>query len=128
MTYAEAYEKAYRSLGGPASHFTEKSITRLKEHMKFIFPTDLEVRFRRVVIKEGQMGDCSLVVPKTGKPAYFLIRIDKRLPLSTQWVVLIHEYAHALQWRPPIQEAGRLADHDAEWGIAEGRIWDEVGG
>ena len=129
LSGAELYVRAYLTAGhGPGWTFSEKDLRRLKAHLKLNFPVDLDVRFRRVLIPEGQMGDCSLVVPKSGKDAYFLIRIDKRLPLVAQWLVTIHEYAHAMQWRPPIQESQRLADHDGEWGLCEARLWEELGG
>jgi len=131
MTYAEEYLRSYLTLTPfhPPWEITEKDLRKLKHHLKFVLHTDLEVRFRRVEITDGSFGDCSLIVPKKdGQDAYFLIRVDRRLPRAAQWLVLIHEYAHALQWRPPIQETQRLSDHDGEWGLAMSKCWTEVGG
>jgi hypothetical protein len=131
MTYAEEYLREYLELTPfrPEWAITEKDLRSLKHHLRYTLATDLEVRFRRCIIKDGAFANTDLVVPKKkGELAYFLIRVDKRLPLCAQWLVIIHEYAHALQWRPPAQESQRLDDHDGEWGIAEARCWNEVGG
>lgn len=105
---------------------TEKDLRALKARLKLNLPTEYPVRYKRVELKGGEMGDCDLVVGK--KETYFSIRIDKRLPLVAQWLVIVHEYAHALQWRGPVAESIRLDDHDGEWALAEARAWTEVGG
>lgn len=91
-------------------------------------PTDHPVKFVRKEIPDGAMGYCRLVAPRKEDAApYYVIELDSRLPPSTEWMVTIHEYAHALQWRGELQESQRLEDHDPEWGLAEARVFNEVG-
>ena len=110
----------------PPWEVTEADLRSLKNRLKLNLPTEYPVKYRRVEIKTGEFGDCDLVAGKNGP--YFSIRIDKRLPLVAQWLIITHEYAHALQWRGPVAESMRLDDHDAEWSLAEARVWTEVGG
>lgn len=50
----------------------------------------------------------------------FLIEIDEDLsPLETEWV-LIHEWAHMLDWRPYHPLSG---DHGPTWAIWQGAIY-----
>ena len=87
------------------------------------------MKFVRREIPSGEFGSCRLVVPrKAGASPYFIIEMDSRLPPVAEWLVTLHEYAHALQWRGEAQESTRLDDHDGEWGLAEARVWTEVGG
>jgi hypothetical protein len=77
---------------------------------------------RRVTMQDGQWGDTGVSVRK-GKP-HLLVRLDKCLSQEAQLLILIHELAHCLQWRS--NEESRESDHDAEWGIAYARIWDQL--
>ena len=110
----------------PPWEVTEKDLRVLKQRLKLNLPTEYPVRYKRVLIPTGEFGDCDLVSGKRGP--YFSIRIDKRLPLVAQWLIITHEYAHALQWRGEVAESIRLDDHDAEWSLAEARVWTEAGG
>jgi phage gp46-like protein len=84
------------------------------------FETLHPVKFQRTSLG-GHWGDTG-VVSRGGK-LYLLVRIEKRLSVEAQLLVLAHELAHCLQWRVDGQEVERECDHDAEWGIAFARIW-----
>ena len=122
------YLTAYRQLGEkPPWAVTEQDLTRLKQALKINLPTDWPVRYRRCILHDGTLGDCELKIPRdTEKRPYFVIRIDKRLPLVAQWLVIAHEYAHALQQRGPAGESIRIDDHDAEVALAYARVWQEI--
>ena len=107
---------------------TSDDLRKLRQTLRLNLPTDRPVKFVRKEITDGAMGYCRLVVPKKeGAEPYLVIEIDKRLPPVAEWLVTIHEYAHALQWRGEVQESQRLEDHDPEWGLAEARVFNEVG-
>lgn len=107
---------------------TKKDCNKLIAHLRNFLPTDIPVKLTRDKMDPGHHGECYLVVPKKDPDkAYYRIRINKLLSWDAQWVTIIHEYAHALQWRGEAQESTRLSDHDAEWGIALARCFHEVG-
>ena len=113
----------------PAWEVTPKDLRNLRQLLRLRFPTDFPVRFRTAVIADGTWGDTELKVPrKEGARPYILIRVNREMPLAMQWVITIHEYAHARQQRGPVVEAHRLADHDGEWGVNEADLWNEFGG
>ena len=56
---------------------------------------------------------------------YLVIRIASWLPHPADFLVLLHEYAHAMQWRPEHQEDDEV--HSPEWGICEAKLWRFVG-
>jgi hypothetical protein len=111
----------------PKWQVTEKDLKELRFLLLHRFPTDWPVKFRRVAMADGCWGDTELKVPKKGRP-YILIRINKDIPLAMQWVITLHEYAHARQQRGPRVEASRLEDHDGEWGVHLAQLWAEFGG
>lgn len=116
-------------LEAPTGHPTEADVRRLMRELPILFPTEYPVRFKRTKIKSGCMGTCDLVRPrKEGKTPYFRIEIDSRLSPPAQWFCVIHEYAHALQWRGPVQESHRQEEHDIEWSVPEANIWNAFGG
>lgn len=49
------------------------------------------------------------------------IRIRSDLTWPADFLVFIHEYAHAMEWRPDHQE--NWEHHSPEWGVAEARLW-----
>jgi len=78
---------------------------------------------RRVDMEDAaDWGDTGLVKRK-GEP-HLMIRINRKLSVDAQILVLIHELGHVLQWRA--NEEKRQSDHDAEWGVALARLWSEL--
>lgn len=55
-----------------------------------------------------------------------IIRVAKSLPWPANFLVFLHEYAHAMTWRPEHQE--NEEHHSPEWGIAEHRLWAWLAG
>jgi hypothetical protein len=53
---------------------------------------------------------------------HFLIVISSELPNQVAWMILLHEWAHALTW-----DTSRDAevDHDDAWGIAYAKLWHD---
>ena len=82
------------------------------------FSTLHPVILRRTKLEDW--GDTGLVTRK-GFP-HIMVRVNSTLSSEAQFFVLVHELAHALQWRA--NEDGRESDHDGEWGIAYARIWE----
>ena len=69
-------------------------------------------------LPDGDWGDTG-VVRRKGKP-YLLIRVSTKLSLEAMTMVLLHEYAHAMEWRPEHQHDS--PDHGAAWGLAVSRV------
>ena len=130
MPNEDLYLDAYRQCAAtPLWAITDARLRLLRQSLRHHSPTEFPVKFRRCFIPEGHWGDCDLMRPKNPESEpYFLIRISKGISRECEWFVTLHEYAHALQWRGPVQETTRLADHDGEWGLAESRVWDAEGG
>ena len=84
-----------------------------------LFSTLHPITLRREKIADW--GDCSLGT-RSGKPV-IVVRVNSTLPVEMQLLVLLHELAHAVQFRHDEAEELRESDHDAEWGIAYARIW-----
>jgi hypothetical protein len=113
----------------PKWDVTEKDLRELRFLLANRFPTDWPVRWKRCAIPDGTWGDTELKIPRgKDKRPYILIRINKDMPLAMQWIIMLHEYAHARQQRGPRVEASRLEDHDGEWGVNEAQLWSEFGG
>lgn len=56
----------------------------------------------------------------TGKrDDHFLITIDSALPNFVAWIILLHEWAHALAWNAEPREI----DHNDAWGISHALLW-----
>jgi len=53
---------------------------------------------------------------------YFRVSISDRLPGWFLPHALIHEWAHCLSWT----NARTMCDHDPEWAVAYGRLYQEV--
>lgn len=68
-------------------------------------------------LKGDDLGSAELIV-KNGKRS-FLIRLVPGLPRDTLHQILIHEWAHCLDWR---EEHPVLTDHSATFGVC----WAEV--
>lgn len=91
------------------------------------FPPLLPVRvYRRPIsAKDGEIGQCWLVLDSRGRPKSFVIVVEERMGWQATWQVLLHEWAHALSWK--IGEGHEtVCDHDAEWGLALSRIYQEM--
>lgn len=100
-------------------------LRRLIDKMQIVYPTMVPVKlvFSKRGWDEGEFGDCG--IEERGGKVFLEIRINANLPSTTQFLVLWHEYAHALQWRHPKQEISRAQDHDPEWGIHLAASWED---
>lgn len=72
------------------------------------------------IIKVGKLppedrGYCGKV-KRRGK-TYFLLTIAAGMTDFSQRETLVHEYAHALDWRSERQETGRDRHHCDAWGV-----------
>lgn len=76
-------------------------------------PAELPVRVVRRPLKVNHG-----LTTKCGK-THFLITIDSALPNSIAWMILLHEWAHALAWN----DDQAAVDHDDAWGIAFAMLW-----
>lgn len=94
-----------------------ETVNRLKKELVPSCP----VYIRRVNLKNGNWGQCSLVKSKT-KDNYFLIKIHNKVTLASIYYILVHEYAHALAW----VEGKKVQDHGPEWGIWYGKCYQVV--
>ncbi len=54
------------------------------------------------------------------------IILDNRLTWAEMIEVLIHEWAHAMDWRHARMENRRDADHSESWGLYYARIYRDV--
>lgn len=57
----------------------------------------------------------------SGKPLSFRIVIDSRLSAGERWDVIVHEWAHCLDWGTRFVELKNC--HDARWGQHYSRAW-----
>ncbi len=57
-------------------------------------------------------------------PPTFIISIHSEIDDVAKLFVLVHEYAHAAQWRVIHQENLREKDHDPEWGVCYAKVWE----
>ena len=83
-------------------------------------------------LKEGWYGACQIIKRKGS--SRFKITINSFDNYTKEEVVdilqtqiLIHEYAHATQWRNSRQEIERSSDHDSEFGVHYARIYKLLG-
>jgi hypothetical protein len=78
--------------------------------------------------KEGKLGlgACwgDTGVRKVKGQEVLLIRINVYMtcPIA-RFMVFVHEYAHAMSWRPEHQLESDVFDHAPEWGLCEARLW-----
>ena len=77
-------------------------------------PADLPVRVvRRPMAKyHGLTARCG--------DTHYLITIDSALPNPIAWMILLHEWAHALTWGACKEDD---VDHNDAWGIAYAMLW-----
>ncbi|NIQ55886.1 MAG: hypothetical protein GWN71_21725 [Gammaproteobacteria bacterium] len=66
-------------------------------------------------------GDTRVV--KTKGQEILEIRVNVGLDPIARFMVFVHEYAHAMSWRPGHQIDADVFDHSPEWGLAEARLW-----
>ena len=94
---------------------------RWLHNLRSTCPTKHPVTVRRVALRPliDVYGDCDLKPGGKSGP-YFLIRIDAALPLGFAFMILLHEYAHALTWFDNPDH-----DHGAEWGTMFAELWRE---
>jgi len=74
---------------------------------------------RRVPLKGMDLlGQCALRAGgKRGK--HFFIEVDSSLDRAQAWAILLHEWAHALNWTEG------EPDHSAQWGKTLAELWRE---
>jgi len=83
-------------------------------------------------IREGWYGACQIIKRKDSKRIKITINsfdqyTREELVDILQTQILIHEYAHATQWRDSRQEEERSSDHDSEFGVHYARIYKLLG-
>jgi hypothetical protein len=81
-----------------------------------IHPCILKVTTKLPTDEWGDTGPC-----KVGGKDHLIIRISSRISREAMLLITLHEYAHAMQWRPDHQHGA--VDHNAEWGVALAQIW-----
>jgi hypothetical protein len=113
-----------------ASNF-DKLFRKLIRRFREDFPTLYPVRVRRCEIEEeGSYGETELIYGKHGP--YIVVRIEKREAESTQFLALIHELGHALDWGTPEQEAAKdelyQRGHGPSYGIAYAALFERLVG
>lgn len=82
-----------------AMHLTTKRLRRCARYLREHCPADAAIHVRRVRL-DGVLGDCGF-----GKRGY-IIRLDNRLPWFAAYMVLAHEWAHAISWHAPGPDHG----------------------
>ena len=92
------------------------------EDLRTELPLALPVRVCRVSLKDC-WGKIDLVEDEDGKPSRFVICVHREANLNFQIDILIHEWAHALDWFNS-QTPG--TDHDDPWGIWYARCYRAV--
>lgn len=85
------------------------------------FPTLYPVTLKMTTKLEPETWGETLVVRRGGKK-HLQILLRKGLPYPADLIVLLHEYAHCMVWRPDHQDSCREGDHDGEWGLAVARV------
>ena len=105
---------------GGMPNFEEKDFRKAVRDLRVLVPPVWPVSVRRAKMQGD--GDCELI-HKKGKSPYFVIRVNKELPVEAMFYVLLHEWAHALSWG---SESHRIRAHGPEWGIAMSRIWQQL--
>lgn len=96
-----------------------------------VFPTIFPVEIRVTETlgpahKDGKTAGCTWGTTVRGKrkgEPVIRILINKHLGPVAFYLVLLHEYAHAMSWMPIHMEEAQQYDHQPEWGICEARLW-----
>lgn len=111
------------------------------DRLQTVFPTPFPVRLSFVDMgpahREGDTRHCDWGETVLGKEKddtgkwRVVIRIKINRDLFQQptalYLVLIHEYAHAMSWAPtPAMSDAEQYDHQPEWGICEARLWSSL--
>ena len=81
-----------------------------------IHPCLLEITKKMPKDEWGDTGVC-----KRGGEKRLVIRVSSLLSREAALLILLHEYAHAMEWRPDHQHG--FVAHNAEWGVALAQIW-----
>ncbi len=85
-------------------------------------PHPVQLQLRRLPGRDIHRTDGVTVLK--GRVIY--IFIDSRLTWPEMLDVLMHEWAHAMDWRHYSLENRRLADHTDEWGLYYARIYRDI--
>jgi hypothetical protein len=113
---------------------TIKDLRRIVKQIESIYPAMYPIS---VSLKE--LDDCdgyTHIIKRRGKLRIELVINSltgnrgklNTIKDSTQLETLVHELAHAIQWRPQRQEEGLFnAHHGEEWGIALAKIYRLMG-
>lgn len=101
----------------------KSDIASLRCYFPPILPVRVYRRPMRAADEKHALGHTSLRFDKRGRPSHFVIVVSSTISWDAAWQVLLHEWAHAVAWREGHET---VADHDPEWAIAMGRIWQEL--
>ena len=109
-----------------------KALAKLVRKLQILAPAMYPISIGTRKISEGWYGSCQIINRKDTKRIKISINSfesfsREELVEILQTQVLIHEYAHAVQWRPTKQEEDRESDHDSEFGIHYARIYKLLG-
>lgn len=108
---------------------TPRDLRALVTVLQATFPTLYPTRLRLVGSNDKNLGpDCwgvTYIGKVKGEPC-IVIKLLKTLAWPANFLVLLHEYAHAMTWKPDHQETDD--HHSPEWGIAEHRLWTWLNG
>ena len=104
-----------------------EDLRRIESWLRRCFPTPYPVRVMVRRLPGGEAGARGVTV-RNGRRLWIILHERMNWDLSVD--TLLHEYAHAAEWRHEAVEA-RRPDHDDAWALAYGRIyrrfWDEGG-
>jgi hypothetical protein len=92
-----------------------------------IFPVEVSVTSKLgPAHQDGNTAGCTwgttVRAMRKGQPVLRIL-INKNLDPVAFYLVLQHEYAHAMSWMPLHMEEAQQFDHQPEWGICEARLW-----
>lgn len=90
------------------------SFLRLLRQLRKELPLRLPVRVRRTRLPLGKLGDCGLY--EQPEP-HFRIRVNSDIGKEAQYIILVHEWAHARAWFAEDE------DHDFHFGGEYARAW-----
>lgn len=103
----------------PCEKMDDRAVRRFLRDLQRVFPCLYPVLYRRVPMKDW--GNCT--VERRGRRRYIVISIADWIEYPGDYMVLIHEYAHARAWLPDKLEQHIREDHDEVWGVKHAELW-----
>lgn len=97
-------------------------ISRWQEELPTLYPVVLKISSK---FDRDEWGETGVETVKGRK--VIVVTIRKDLDPVGRFMVLVHEYAHAMQLRPGAQEDADT-DHSGEWGLCVSKVWQHIQG